>query len=105
MAITLEPQGESSGGDYGAQNFSYAKGSQPGVTPQGSLSVSNVSDPLSGQVGNLTGTPQPTQQQQQQTMKRGGVVKRMASGGAVKASASRRGDGCAARGKTKGRFV
>jgi len=39
-------------------------------------------------------------------MKKGGVVKKMAKGGAVKASsASRRGDGCAAKGKTKGSFV
>ena len=39
-------------------------------------------------------------------MKKGGVVKKMAKGGAVSASsASRRGDGCAAKGKTKGKFV
>jgi hypothetical protein len=47
-------------------------------------------------------------------MKRGGMVKKatksepvkkMASGGAVKSSASNRGDGCATRGKTKGRMV
>ena len=38
--------------------------------------------------------------------KKGGKVKKMAKGGAVKApSASRRGDGCASRGKTKGRMV
>jgi hypothetical protein len=35
--------------------------------------------------------------------KRGGAVKKMASGGSV--SASRRGDGCATKGKTKGRMV
>jgi hypothetical protein len=35
-------------------------------------------------------------------MKEGGMVKKMAKGGSV---ASKRGDGCAARGKTKGRFV
>lgn len=39
-------------------------------------------------------------------MKKGGVVKKMASGGSVKtSSASRRGDGIAQRGKTKGRMV
>ena len=42
-------------------------------------------------------------------MKKGGVVKKMAKGGVVKkmatGGASRRGDGCAARGKTKGRMV
>jgi hypothetical protein len=36
-------------------------------------------------------------------MKKGGKVKKMASGGSV--SASRRGDGIASRGKTKGRMV
>jgi hypothetical protein len=37
----------------------------------------------------------------EQTMKRGGAVKKMAKGG----SASSRADGCAQRGKTKGRMV
>jgi hypothetical protein len=37
-------------------------------------------------------------------MKKGGSVKKMASGGKV-SSASRRGDGCAIRGKTKGRMM
>ena len=44
-------------------------------------------------------------------MKKGGAVRRksgtkcMKSGGSVKSSASRRGDGCAQRGKTRGRIV
>lgn len=37
--------------------------------------------------------------------KKGGKVKKMASGGSVKASASRRGDGIAQRGKTRGKMV
>ena len=37
-------------------------------------------------------------------MKKGGKVKKMAKGGKV-GSASKRGDGCAMRGKTKGRFI
>ena len=37
-------------------------------------------------------------------MKRGGKVKKMAKGGKV-SSASKRADGCATKGKTKGRFV
>lgn len=36
--------------------------------------------------------------------KRGGKVKKMASGGMTKSSASSRGDGCAMRGKTKGKI-
>jgi hypothetical protein len=38
-------------------------------------------------------------------MKKGGPVKKMAKGGAVKSSASSRSDGCAVKGKTKGRMV
>jgi hypothetical protein len=38
-------------------------------------------------------------------MKRGGPVKKMAKGGVVSSSASGRSDGCAVKGKTKGRFV
>jgi hypothetical protein len=37
-------------------------------------------------------------------MKKGGTVKKMAKGGSV-SSASKRADGCAVKGKTKGRFV
>lgn len=36
---------------------------------------------------------------------KGGSVKKMAKGGSVKSSASRRGDGCAQRGKTRGRMI
>ena len=36
------------------------------------------------------------------TMKKGGKVKKMAKGGST---ASKRGDGCATKGKTKGRFI
>lgn len=38
-------------------------------------------------------------------LKKGGAVKKYASGGSVKSSASRRADGCAIRGKTKGRMI
>lgn len=40
-----------------------------------------------------------------QPMKKGGAVKKMASGGMARSSASRRGDGIARKGKTKGRMV
>lgn len=42
-------------------------------------------------------------QEESSQMKKGGRVKKYAKGGAV--SASRRGDGCAQRGKTKGRMI
>ena len=38
------------------------------------------------------------------TMKKGGTVKKMAKGGSV-SSASKRADGCAVKGKTKGRII
>ena len=38
-------------------------------------------------------------------LKRGGKVKAYKAGGSVKSSASRRGDGCATKGKTRGRMV
>ena len=38
-------------------------------------------------------------------LKKGGRVKKMAKGGSVKSNASKRADGCAQRGKTKGRMV
>ena len=40
--------------------------------------------------------------QDKQTFKKGGKVKKMAKGGST---ASKRGDGCATKGKTKGKFV
>jgi hypothetical protein len=38
-------------------------------------------------------------------MKKGGAVKKYAKGGMVKSSASKRADGCATKGKTKGRII
>jgi hypothetical protein len=46
----------------------------------------------------------PTMMRRRPGMKKGGCVKKMASGGKV-GSASKRADGCATKGKTKGRFV
>ena len=48
--------------------------------------------------------PQPNNLSSGMTMKKGGKVKGYAKGGSV-SSASRRGDGIAQRGKTKGRMV
>lgn len=67
----------------------------------------NVTPKVEGQQPVQTGLVSPADMRNtyKTGMKKGGVVKKMASGGAVKSSASSRGDGCAARGKTKGRFV
>ena len=46
----------------------------------------------------------PTMMRRRPKMKAGGCVKKMASGGKV-GSASKRADGCATKGKTKGKFV
>ena len=66
-------------------------------------------DGISGDYGSATGETGPDMGQvnkggydpEAEGMKRGGKVKKMAKGG----SASSRGDGCAQRGKTRGRFV
>ena len=46
----------------------------------------------------------PTMMRRRPGMKKGGCVKKMASGGKV-GSASKRADGCATKGKTKGRMI
>jgi hypothetical protein len=46
-----------------------------------------------------------SRQRELEGMKKGGHVKKMAKGGVVKSSASGRSDGCAVKGKTRGRMV
>jgi hypothetical protein len=67
-----------------------------------------TADGISGDMGSASGEMGPDMGKvnkggydPEEGMKRGGKVKKMAGGG----SASSRGDGCAQRGKTKGRFV
>jgi hypothetical protein len=72
------------GAEYGGENFSIGAGLGRGMAgKQGA--------PMFGATGNLR-------------FKKGGKVKKMAKGGSV-SSASKRADGCATKGKTKGRFV
>jgi hypothetical protein len=59
----------------------------------------------SGEIGPDMGRVNKGGYDPEENMKRGGKVKCMAKGGSVKSSASRRADGCAIRGKTKGRMV
>ena len=66
--------------------------------------TANRTLPNRGVLG-TTQTMRPQQQPQEkpeQTMKKGGSIKKMAKGGST---ASKRADGCATKGKTKGRFV
>jgi hypothetical protein len=69
--------------------------------------VSDVEDeeglPM-GDMGQFLETPKTYLRPKEQQMKTGGNVKGYAKGGKV-SSASNRADGCAQRGKTKGRFV
>lgn len=67
----------------------------------------NVTPSMEGQQTAQTGLVSPADMRNtyKPGMKKGGAVKKMAKGGVVKSSASNRGDGCATRGKTKGRFV
>jgi len=70
------------GAEYGGENFSIGAGLGRGLAgKQGA--------PMFGATGNLR-------------FKKGGSVKKMAKGGST---ASKRADGCATKGKTKGRFV
>jgi hypothetical protein len=72
------------GAEYGGENFSIGAGLGKGLAgKQGA--------PMFGATGSLR-------------FKKGGKVKKMAKGGSV-SSASKRADGCATKGKTKGRFV
>lgn len=54
-----------------------------------------------GAAGKTGGAEEVVAMEAGEGMKRGGKVKKMAKGG----SASKRGDGCATQGKTKGKFV
>ena len=72
---------------------------RPDVTarPMGLMVPSNVPRGLGSSIGTLGAL-------RAAGMKKGGTVKKMAKGGSA-SSASKRGDGCAVKGKTKGRFV
>ena len=72
-------------------------GGQDVSRPMGLMVPSNVPRGLGSSIGTLGAL-------RAAGMKKGGTVKKMAKGGSV-SSASKRGDGCAVKGKTKGRFV
>jgi hypothetical protein len=61
--------------------------------------LDDISDRLGGGIKGVAGAPSPGM-----TMKKGGKVKGYAKGGVV-GSASKRADGVAQRGKTRGRFI
>jgi hypothetical protein len=67
--------------------------------------VPDYAKPYMAQAGQPTSPPAPKLAGMGAFMKKGGKVKAYAKGGAIKSSASARGDGCAQRGKTKGRMV
>ena len=79
---------------------------QSSVKKDNSGRVTSASaDDLAEMLSNLRpAAPKPAASDADQPMKRGGQVKKMASGGKV-SSASRRADGIAQRGKTKGRYL
>ena len=72
-------------------------GGQDVSRPMGLMVPSNVPRGLGSSIGTLGAL-------RAAGMKKGGTVKKMAKGGST-SSASKRGDGCAVKGKTKGRFV
>lgn len=96
----VPPQGGGGGGGFG-DNTARGGLAQVGA---GAQTVNNALDDIQNRIGGGGkgfggGIFSPGM-----TMKRGGAVKGYAKGGIV-SSASKRADGCAQRGKTKGRFV
>lgn len=96
----VPPQGGGGGGGFG-DNTARGGLAQVGA---GAKTVNNALDDIQDRIGGGGkgfggGIFSPGM-----TMKRGGAVKGYAKGGIV-SSASKRADGCAQRGKTKGRFV
>lgn len=77
---------------YGFNQMNAPMMPQPPMVPQ-----SMGATPFAGSSG-APMAPQPT-------FRKGGKAKKYSKGGSVKSSASRRGDGIASRGKTKGRMV
>jgi hypothetical protein len=65
---------------------------------------SGVTDNLQAKMLRQKAEQEAAERGESPAMKRGGAVKKMAKGGSV-SSASKRADGCATKGKTKGRFV
>jgi hypothetical protein len=65
---------------------------------------SGINDNLQGKMLKQKAEQDAAERGEPSAMKRGGAVKKMAKGGSV-SSASKRADGCAQRGKTKGRMV
>jgi hypothetical protein len=100
--ITITPQASTPAplpglAGYGASTSTYPFQSDTGGT--GTSSGSGVNQTFNIQPTASTGASEAA------PFKKGGTVKKMAKGGSIKSSASRRGDGCATKGKTKGRFV
>ena len=74
------------------------------LVPMSYLAKSQRDKKKKGAVGNPGGAEPVMAMEAGEGMKRGGKVKKMAKGGSV-SSASKRGDGCATKGKTRGKFV
>jgi hypothetical protein len=82
--------------DITQQTYPFTDTSTPDDSSKGVNQTFNIQPTASA-----AGQPQ---EQQAALFKKGGKVKKMSAGGKV-SSASKRGDGCAQRGKTKGRMV
>jgi hypothetical protein len=89
------PNNSGSGVSFGGISTPVGKVYGPRGIPIGNGSFSAGASPMGGgRIGGTASFP----------FKKGGKVKKMAKGGSV-SSASKRADGCATKGKTKGRFV
>lgn len=101
--ITITPQQSPAAPLPGLAGYGASTGTYPfqsdASSSSGSGSGSGVNQTFNIQPTASTGAPETS------AFKKGGTVKKMAKGGSVKSSASRRADGCCAKGKTKGRMV
>lgn len=100
---TLERAG-GAGGDMPVGRAGPDFGSGRASTPMGPRLDPAVLSQSRSTLGSLTGARNPSAlgARFSTTFKKGGKVKKMAKGGST---ASKRADGCATKGKTKGRFV
>jgi hypothetical protein len=86
-------------GGFGLMGLALAKKKKKGV-PDGPGGAGTPT--MSGDVDAMINRASSRNMKADEGMKRGGKVKKMAKGGST---ASKRGDGCATKGKTKGKFV
>ena len=99
--LTKKKPGVSGGLTKKKPNLDKDKGVIRGKNPEGSKGIRNRNRRSSGESDTLS----LSDEFNVDDYRKGGRVKKMAYGGKVKKTGARRGDGCAVRGKTRGRMI